>query len=171
MSTHPSTSSIEELLKECDQIRTRRSGPGGQHRNKVESAVVITHRPTGISAEASERRSQHENRRKAIFRLRVALAVQFRSESADTDHTAQQSSELWQSRCDGQIRVSPGHEDFPALLAEALDTVTRHEFELGNAAEFLGCTTSQLVKFLKLEPAALDLVNQYREKLGLRRLR
>ena len=170
MSTHPSTVPVEELLKKCDQIRTRRSGPGGQHRNKVESAVVITHRETGISAEASERRSQHENRRKAVFRLRVALAVEFRSEMAHRE-AAQQPSELWQSRCDGQIRVNSGHEDFPALLAEALDAVTRFEFDLPNAAEFLGSTTSQLVKFLKLEPRAFALVNEHREKNGLRRLR
>ena len=170
MSTHPSTIPVEDLLKECDQIRTRRSGPGGQHRNKVESAVVITHRETGISSEASERRSQHENRRKAIFRLRVALAVDYRSEMADRDATPQ-PSELWQSRCDGQIRVNSGHQDFPALLAEALDAVARYEFEVSDAAKFLSSTTSQLVKFFKLEPRAFALVTEHREKKGLRRLR
>jgi len=89
---------------------------------------------------------------------------------ADRDATSQ-PSELWQSRCDGQIRVNSGHQDFPALLAEALDTVARYEFEVSDAAKCLSSTTSQLVKFLKLEPRAFALVNKHREKKGLRRLR
>ena len=160
----------ELLLKECDEIRTRRSGPGGQHRNKVESAVVLTHRPTGISAEANERRNQHENRRQAVFRLRIRLAVQHRSEAATV--APPEPSALWTGRRQGErVRVNPSHEDFPALRAEALDTVVRHGFDLKFASEFLGCSTSQLVKFLQLEPTALQQVNQHREELGLRRLR
>lgn len=167
---HPSTVPAESLLKDCGEIRTRRSGPGGQHRNKVESAVVLTHRPTGISAEANERRSQHENRRQAIFRLRINLALQHRSAAAAVG--PEHPSDLWQARCPGErIRVNPSHEDFPALLAEALDTVVRNDFDLKPTSEFLGCSTSQLVKFLKLEPAAIEQVNLHREELGLHRLR
>jgi hypothetical protein len=170
LSAHPSTIPIEALTRDCDEIRTRRSGPGGQHRNKVESAVVLTHRPTGISAEANERRSQHENRRQAIFRLRIHLAVQHRSEAASV--APSEPSALWSSRRQGErIRVNSSHEDFPALLAEALDTVARHGFDVRPASDFLGCSTSQLVKFLQLEPTALQQVNQHREELGLRRLR
>lgn len=169
---HPSTILAESLLKQCDEIRTRRSGPGGQHRNKVESAVVLTHRPTGISAEANERRSQHENRQQAVFRLRINLAIQHRSAAASPEAANPDPSKLWQNRSQGsRIRVNPRHDDFPALLAEALDVVVRHGFDLRPAAEFFGCSTSQLVKFLQLEPAAIEQVNQRREELGLRRLR
>src|SRR5262249_15351793 len=68
---HPAALPVEELLADCDVRRTRRSGPGGQRRNKVETAVTIVHRPTTISAEASERRSQAENCTLALFRLRL----------------------------------------------------------------------------------------------------
>ena len=78
---HPSALEPQSLLRDCSERRTRRSGPGGQHRNKVETAVVLRHEPTGIDAEGNERRSQAENRQVALFRLRVRLAVEFRETS------------------------------------------------------------------------------------------
>jgi hypothetical protein len=134
----------------------------------VETAVVIVHEPSGVSAEASERRSQYENRRVATFRLRVNLALYVRCPRSP----GERPSSRWQDRCHaGRIAANPAHDDFPALLAEALDTLAGCELDAGSAAQRLGVTPSQLIKFLKLEHRALALVNRQRENRGLHPLR
>ena len=159
--THPAQLPVAELLTQCETQRTRGSGPGGQHRNKVETAIVVEHQPTGLRGEASERRSQERNRQQAIQRLRVKLALEVRSDPAA------QPSTLWQVRsAGGRLSVSTQHEDFPALLAEALDQMCAADYSLAKSASQLGVSSSQLVKFLKGEPKALANVNRQRQMLG-----
>ena len=169
MSEHPARWETAKLLAECEVRRQRRSGPGGQHRNKVETAVVITHVPTGIQGEASERRSQEQNRRMAVYRLRVNLALEARH-AVDTPNSG--PSQLWQQRCrHRQMTIRRDHVDFPAILAEALDVLQMHDMDVRRAAAWLGCTSSQLTRLLKLEPRALAHVNQIRRQRDLRPLK
>jgi hypothetical protein len=131
-----------------------------EHRNKVETAVVIVHRASGERGEASEFRSQTDNQLNAIQRLRVKLALAIRS--PEPNQVASPIS-LWRSRLQGgQIVMSPKHKDFPVLLTEALDCIMAHEYEMPLAAEKLRCSTSQLLKLLKIEFEALGYVNQQR---------
>lgn len=154
---HPAALSEHDLLAACDIEFTRRSGPGGQNRNKVETAVVLTHRATGITAQAAEERTQALNRRQALWRLRLKLAVQWREQSA------MRPSELWEQRRRGtRIAVSSDHEDFPSLLAEALDVLACHDYQPALAAAALGVTSSQLVSLLRQHAPALAQVNQQR---------
>src|SRR5262245_40503713 len=165
---HPAAIDPELLLAECKLRFVRRSGPGGQNRNKVETGVVLTHRPSGLVAEASERRSQGENRTVALRRLRVNLALALRRPV----EPGAEPSPLWRSRCRaGRIAANPDHPDFPARLAEALDHLIAHNMDIRAAAEALGCTASQLVKLLKDEPRALKTVNESRSEAGLARLK
>jgi hypothetical protein len=161
---HPANLSPERLLVECNTRRTRRSGPGGQNRNKVETAIVLVHEPTGVGAEASERRSQAENLRIALFRLRVSLALAVRLPPP----LEGSPSMLWRARCrGGRMVVSTEHDDFPSLLAEALDVIDVHAGDVKGAALALGCTPTQLTKLLKSEPRAILQVNDQRRGLGL----
>jgi len=163
---HPACLPVEKLLDQCEVRHERRSGPGGQHRNKVSTAIVITHPPTGVKAEANERRSQAENLRAAVRRLRVRLAVEVRSRTPNS-----MASELWRSRVSGKrLSINPEHDDFPALLAEALDVVVAAEYDLSAAANTLDVSASQLLKFLQEELAAGTAVNEARRQRGLRPL-
>lgn len=114
---HPADLSPDDLLAQCDIEFVRRSGPGGQHRNKVSTGVVMLHKPTGVKAEANERRSQAGNRTVALFRLRIKLALEVRGRR----EPGSVPSPRWRSRLrGGRIAISATHDDFPALLAECL---------------------------------------------------
>ena len=166
MSNHPSCLPEAELLKQCSLRHDRRSGPGGQHRNKVETAVVIEHNPTGIVAEASERRSQIDNRRVAIQRLRLALAIGYRCPNLDATR-----SMLWCERsARGRLSVAKEHEDLPDLLAELLDRLQQLDYSFPACAEFFGVSSSQLVKLLRQAPQALTQVNAERVERGMHKL-
>lgn len=168
--SHPAALSDEQLLADCDVRHERRSGPGGQHRNKVATAVVLHHRPTGIHAEANERRSQAENRAQALRRLRVRLALNVRTTGVGSVQIVRPTP-LWQSRVvAGRLEINPSHADFPALLAEALDALATFNYDLPAAAGGLGITASQLARLMKFEPLAWNHVNQARRERGLRPL-
>jgi len=62
--------SDEDLLRECEVETFRSGGPGGQHVNKVETGVRLTHRPTGLVATCREERSQHRNKMNCLRKLR-----------------------------------------------------------------------------------------------------
>src|SRR3954447_8351147 len=72
-----------QLLAQCAVDTYRASGPGGQKRNKTSSAVRLRHLPTGLIVIAEESRSQHENRARAMKRLRQAFYLKLRDGSAD----------------------------------------------------------------------------------------
>lgn len=163
---HPAALSAEALLAECDETAVRRSGPGGQHRNKVQTGVVLQHRPTGFVAEASERRSRAENRAVAVRRLRMRLAIDHREPPAGAP------SALWRGRLrDRRLSVAADHVDLPALVAEALDVIVAARLTLPEAATSLGVSASQLVRLLGHEPAALVALNRLRTEAGLPTLR
>lgn len=162
--THPAALDRVQLLADCEVRFSRRGGPGGQNRNKVETAAILRHRPTGLIAEANERRSQAENRAMALFRLRLLLALEVRCEPNGGEPSA-----LWLSRVHGgRLAVNPEHDDFPAVLAEVLDHLAVAAWEPPAAAANLRVSGTQLVKLLRQEPRALGLVNARRQERGLR---
>jgi protein subunit release factor B len=71
MGTYPTDR--ESLERDCELEFFVAGGPGGQHRNKVETGVRLKHRPSGLVITATERRSQHANREAAYERMAERL--------------------------------------------------------------------------------------------------
>lgn len=196
---HPAAWPDELLLRDCTVGQSRSSGPGGQHRNKVSTQVTITHRPTGLAATAGERRSAIDNKRVALKRLRLKLAIEHRTGIPDGEI----GSALWRSRVQrprknqkppqkdedpffmemgitlrnstppapqGRIVCNPSHRDYPAILAEALDAIGASGWEPKTAAIRLGVSMSQLLKLIKDHSHAWGQLNEQRESRGLHRL-
>ncbi|MDU1906561.1 MAG: peptide chain release factor H [Dysgonomonas sp.] len=83
----PDVKDINE--KELEYQTLRASGPGGQHVNKTESAVRVTHIPSGLSVTASDQRSQLQNKKLATERLMIKLA------SWNTEQLMRVAQENW----------------------------------------------------------------------------
>tara|TARA_B100001750_G_C15393611_1_gene538792 strand:+ start:285 stop:884 length:600 start_codon:yes stop_codon:yes gene_type:complete len=166
---HPAMIDDEALLKGVVFDFGRTGGPGGQHRNRKATACTATHSATSVSGTASERRRQSENRKLSISRLRKKLAIQLRR---NIDLKKYIMSELWEERRNGQqLLINPKHRDYPHILAETLDVLHACNLDLSRAAEILQISSTQLLKILSHEKAALTLINHSRKEQGLHPLK
>jgi hypothetical protein len=156
------------LLAESDVDTYRASGPGGQKRNKTESAVRLRHRPSGLSVIAEESRSQAENRARALKRLREALALRLRRPVAEEGVPA-----AIQACIDKRGRLAVGRRDARYLPAAAivLDVLVLLKGSVADTASRLGITTGNLASFLTGDDALLVEANRIRAGLGLKPLR
>ena len=178
-----------ELLAQCRFDRFRVSGPGGQHRNRRDTAVRLVHTPSGVSAQASERRSQAQNRQTALARLRRAIALELRRPvSLDAYHpppalqrilpsarqrtgASQRTGPRQRVGPSARQRIGPRHPDFWAGAQHLLDLFDAQDASLADTAAAIGCSTNQLAKTIAADPHLLQQANHLRRNRNLPPLR
>jgi hypothetical protein len=165
----------EQLLAQCEVDTYRASGPGGQKRNKTSSAVRLRHPPSGLLVIAEESRSQHENRARALRRLRQALYLRLREPLTAEDlqpEALARRPELAAGRT-ATDRLEFGRRDprYWAAAGLALDVLAAVEARVRDAAQSLGISTGNLIDLLRQEPRVWEQTNQLRQRFGHKPLR
>jgi hypothetical protein len=160
----------EGLIAQCEVDHYRASGPGGQKRNKTSSAVRLRHRPTGVAVVAVEDRSQHVNKRRAVRRLREAIALNVRE---PVDISRYRPSELL-ALClgrDGSLQIGAKDPRRYQVIRELLDVLAACGMSVRDAAALVGMSTAQLVKLIQADDKLWARVNQLRAAAGIKPLR
>ena len=164
---HPAQLPIEVLLQDCALSAPAAVGRGASiaTRSRRPSSSSISRPGSGRSFGAAQPGTQSPVG--AAPAAPLGLALEVRSSGVPVP-----LSPLWESRtAGGKLAVNKAHADFRGVLAEALDGLADCQFDLAASAARIGVSSSQLVKFLKIEPAALALVNRHRQLAGLNVLR
>ncbi|KAK1263299.1 hypothetical protein QJS04_geneDACA016217 [Acorus gramineus] len=167
----------EELMKQCEMDTFKASGPGGQHRNKRESAVRLRHVPTGIVAQAVEDRSQHKNRASALARLRTLLALKIRKTIDLNEY--EPPPELLQilpkkstiRGADSGPQIGPNNPKFASGMQALLDLIFAVNGSVADAAKILGLSTGALSRLILSDDSLRMEVNELRSFKGMRPLK
>ena len=149
-----------QLVAECEVHRHRAGGPGGQHRNKVSSAIRLCHKPSGLVAVATESRLQNENKLRAVKRLREAIALAARAPLPQPV--------VWPERVqiiDGSLRMNEKNPALIEVTALILDGIAQCGGSTKDAAKLLGLTSSSLSRFIKAHPKIARQAEHIRQNL------
>jgi hypothetical protein len=164
-----------QLLDQCAVDTYRASGPGGQKRNKTSSAIRLRHLPSGLMVIAEESRSQHENKARALRRLREAFFLKLRDDlhlDAQTTETLGCRWELSAIRTAvGRIEVGRKDARFWPAAGLVLDVLDAAGARVSEAAEALGVSTGNLIAFLAIDPKLWESANHLRLKHGQKALK
>lgn len=158
------------LLGQCSVDVYRASGPGGQKRNKIESAVRLRHQPTGLIATAEESRSQHENKARALKRLRLKIALHLRRMVAADGYRPSPLLAGCLTR-EGRLHVGRRDARYNSAVQELLDVLHACGMQVSTAARLVGVSTGNLSSFLRDEPEVWRRVNEMRTAAGLKNLK
>lgn len=150
------------LVAECDVQNYKASGPGGQHRNKVTSAVRLVHRASGLMTVGTESRSQHENKTRVIKRMRELIALSARA-PLPADFTWPETVHIQQ----GRLRVNEKNAAYFHVVGYVLDALTQYEGRLADAAAALGVTSSSLARFAGEHSKVWAELSRIRQQAGL----
>ncbi len=160
-----------QLLAQCDVDTYRASGPGGQKRNKTSSAVRLRHGPSGLIVIAEESRSQHENKARALVRLRREFYLKLRREIAvellAADGLVEHRDLVPARGRDGRVHLASAKDPrFWPLAGLLLDVLVACQGRVAEAAATLGLSTGNLIDVLQTDDRLWQQANVYRVQFG-----
>jgi len=165
----------DQLLAQCEVDTYRASGPGGQKRNKTSSAVRLRHLPTGLIVIAEESRSQHQNKARALQRLRRGLFLHLRDElpleARTPDAVAALPDYATARGADGRLALGAKDHRFWPAVGVVLDVMTFCEGQVAAAAELLAISTGNLIDFLQVDTKVWQEANRIRAQFRQKPLR
>ena len=158
-----------QLLAQCEIDTYRASGPGGQKRNKTSSAVRLRHSPTGLLVIAEESRSQHENKARALRRLRQAFFLKLRE---PVPESVAACPDIASARtASGRLDVGRKDPRFWPAAGLVLDVLAVADARVSDAAKRLGVSTGNLIAFLQTDPKLWEQANLLRQRSGQKPLK
>lgn len=144
----------EALALQCRLDFHKTTGNGGQKRNKTSSAVRVIHQPSGMAAVGDEGRSQKLNRRAALHRLRMEMALRLREPYAEGEPVV------------AGIPPAPDSPRYPLFAALVLDAMAAAEWEIAEGAGLLNWSRSRLYSVLRRDGKLAAEVNRRRAEAG-----
>jgi hypothetical protein len=173
ISRHAWTSLTDsQLLAQVEVDTYRASGPGGQKRNKTSSAVRMRHLPSGLIVIAEESRSQHENRARALKRLRQAFFLKIREPvpMLEVGKSYAHGDLAGAMTTTGRLEVGRKDPRFWPVVGLMLDILAASEARVADTARLLEISTGNLIDFLGTDAKVWEQVNQLRQKFGHKQL-
>lgn len=146
----PEVDELDEIKINAEDLRVdtyRASGAGGQHINKTDSAIRLTHLPTGVVVECQDERSQHKNRAKAMALLKTRLL------------DAQQSKQRAEQALTRKLQVGTGDRS---------ERIRTYNFPQGRLTDHrINLTLYQLTDIMEghITPVITALQNEYQAEL------
>lgn len=141
----PEVNDDVEINIDMNEVRVdtfRASGAGGQHVNKTDSAIRLTHEPTGVVVECQQERSQHQNKEKALLMLKTKL-YDMEMEKIRSERAADRKSQVSTGDRSAKIRTY----NFP----QGRFTDHRINLTLYNLDDILKGNIGEVIKALRVE--------------------
>lgn len=154
----------EDLLKLCNQESYSGSGPGGQHRNRHKTAQRLTLKQTQISGESCEAREGGLNKKKALFKLRLNLAIYL----AQQEELIEIPTRITKRKV---TKISLENSDYPMFLSWLWQNLLKTDGHVPTVAKMIEWSTSSLMKQIFKDTHLWQELNHLREKAGLNRFK
>lgn len=147
----------ETLLRACSLQGYQGSGPGGQHRNKTNTGVLLRLAPFNLEIRCCEERSALRNREIALRRMRLALALHCREVPPPVPAFTFPGS---------NGRVQPTNPGYATFIADCLDRLQLAEGDVAPVAQVWALSSSALIRLFFADKAVLEAVQKIRAQHG-----